>query len=262
MYSERNKKIELILQLVIRDISSRFKGSVLGKLWLVTTPILMLVIYTFVFSFVFKMRWGTENESLGFFALNIMIGMVLFNFFSESINRSTTIIRDNSSYVKRVVFQLNILPLVTVLSSLFNFLIAFGVFTIGYIIVLGIPDMGFLEFFILLIPLVLTVAGLSWFIATLGVFFRDLQHLIGTMLMMLMFMTPVFYSLDLVPSNIKVYLYLNPLVYYIEQSRSVLFNQSGLDFNSLGVSYIISMAIFYFGYKWFNKISKYFADVI
>lgn len=208
------------------------------------------------------MRWGRGDEGLGFFALNIMVGMIIYSFFSESIGRSSTVIRGNTSYVKKIVFPLNILPLVVVFSALFNAIIAFGVFLIGYFVVLGLPSLAIFQLIFLLLSLLLTVAGLSWVISSLGVFFSDLQHLIGTLLTMMMFMSPVFYSITMVPESMRELIYLNPLVYYIEGFRAVLFHGEILDSVDYLRNISISLLIFSLGYKWFNRVSKHFSDVI
>ncbi len=254
--------LELLLQLTKRDVFGKYKGSTIGGMWLVVTPIVMLAIYTFVFSIVFKMRWGSNEENIGYFALNIMTGMVIFSLFSEVVVRCSSVVRDHASYVKRIVFPLKLLPVVILLSAGFNTVVATLVFAFGYFLVLGVPDPSVLSLLILVIPFFILVLGIGLIVATFGVFFPDIKHISGTLMTMLMFMTPVFYSMELVPEDLHLLININPLVYYVEESRSILFQNGSLNIHSYLIQMIKATSIFLFGLYVFSKLNKYFADVI
>ncbi|MCX9465704.1 ABC transporter permease, partial [Vibrio cholerae] len=183
---------ELIKALVKRDILGRYRGSILGILWSFFNPLFMLAVYTFVFSEVFNARWGAGTDSKAEFALILFAGMLMFNLFSETINQAPNIILSNANYVKKVVFPLEILPVVNLLSSLFNTGISLIVWILAYTILIGIPHASLLLIPFILIPYVLFILGLGWIISSLGVYLRDVSQIIGVLTTVLMFMSGVF----------------------------------------------------------------------
>lgn len=182
----------------------------------------MLAVYTFVFSVVFQARWGAGSESKTEFALLLFAGLMMFNLFAECINRAPSLILSNTNYVKKVVFPLEILPAVTLLSALFHGLISLGVWLLAYL-VFGLPHATALYLPLIVLPFVLFILGLSWALASLGVFLRDVSQFIGVVTMTLMFLSPIFYPATALPEDYRHLLYLNPLTPVIEQTRDVLF---------------------------------------
>ncbi len=253
---------ELIKASAKREVLGRYRGSVFGLLWSFFNPLLMLAIYTFVFSVVFKARWDVNSESKTEFALVLFAGLIIFNLFSECINRAPAIILNNPNYVKKVVFPLEILPVVTLLSALFHALISLTVWLLAYMVFFGVPHVTVLYLPLVILPLMLFVMGVSWALASLGVFLRDVTQFIGTITTVLMFMSPIFYSASTLPETYRRLLFLNPLTPFIEQTRNVLYWGSAPNFTIVGIYTVISAMIAWLGFVWFQKTRKGFADVL
>jgi lipopolysaccharide transport system permease protein len=252
----------LLLLLTKREIIGRYQGSFLGFFWSFIHPILMLAIYTFVFGFVFKSRWGIEHENQTSFAVVLFTGLIIFNLFAECINKAPSLILNNINYVKKVVFPLEILPVVSLGAALFHTLISLIILLI-FMLFNGhtLSWSGFL-LPIVLTPLFLIILGLSWFLASIGVFIRDIGQIIGMMLTLFMFLSPLFYPVSVLPNDIQYLLFLNPLTLIIEQTRDVLLWQKLPDWQGLSLYYLISLLIAISGFWWFNKTRKGFADVL
>ena len=257
------KSWDLLQQLVKRNIQIRYKGSILGLFWLFATPLCMLAIYTFVFTVVFKARWGTEAEdSKAVFVLAMFCGLSIFNIFSESLNGAASVISGNPNYVKKVVFPLEVLPVASLLSALFFGLIWICILFFGVAIFMHKIYLTALCLPIILLPLVLFSCGLSWFIASLGVYFRDIPHSIGIVLQILFFMTPIFYSIEMVPEPYRAILRLNPLTDIVQNTRQIMIFGKWPNWSSTCIIMFFSLLVFQFGYVWFMKTKRGFADVL
>jgi lipopolysaccharide transport system permease protein len=254
---------QLIWQMARRDISSRYRGSLIGLAWSFINPILMLLVYTFVFSVVFKARWNTSlNESKTDFAIILFSGLIVFNLFAEIISRAPGLITSNVNYVKKVVFPLEILPWVALGSALFHAVISLLVLLfIQFILKLSLPWTS-IFFPLALLPLVFASVGLAWFLSALGVFVRDVGQITGIFITILMFMSAVFYPISALPEQYQRVLRLNPLVLIINESRKSLVLGEVPDWISILVALSISLAIAFAGFWWFQKVRKGFADVI
>ncbi|WP_083243750.1 ABC transporter permease [Aeromonas sp. DNP9] len=252
----------LIKAFVKRDILGRYRGSILGMLWSFFNPLFMLAVYTFVFSEVFNARWGVGTGSKAEFALILFAGMLMFNLFSETINQAPNIILSNTNYVKKVVFPLEILPVVNLLSSLFHAGISLIVWILAYSILIGIPHASSLFIPFIIIPYIFFILGLSWIISSLGVYLRDVSQIIGVLTTVLMFMSGVFYPISSLPEHYRSILYLNPLVPFIEQARDVLYFGKSPDLLMNGIIFIMSLLIAWVGFAWFQNTRKGFSDVI
>jgi lipopolysaccharide transport system permease protein len=254
---------DLLKQLAKQNVLGRYKGSGLGGLWSFVTPLFMLTIYTFVFSVIFKARWGTAvgNSRLEF-ALTIFCGLAVYNIFSESINSSATTIVSNVNYVKKVVFPLEILPVNMVMSALFFGGIWFIILFAGIGIFMHKICLTAICLPLILLPLILFTLGLSWFIASLGVYIRDVVHFIGLALQALFFMTPIFYPITMVPEQYQTILRLNPMTTIIQETRKVILYNKWPDWQLLGIVFIVSLVIFQLGYAWFMTTKRGFADVL
>jgi len=253
---------QLILRLAKRDVQARYKGSYLGLCWSLLSPLLMLTIYTFVFSVVFKSRWDTSSSTTGQFALLLFSGLIFFNIFAECVGRAPSLITENVAYVKKVVFPLEILPIVSLLSALFNAALAFLILIAFYPFVLGIPPWTIILTPLVLLPLVLITMGFSWFLASMGVFLRDLRQFIGIFITCLLFLSPLFYPLTAVPSALRRFYYLNPMTTILEQSKSVLFWNKLPNLIHLGLCLIFAWLACWLGFFWFMRTKKGFPDVI
>lgn len=245
-----------------REVLGRYRGSFLGLLWSFLNPIFMLAIYTFVFSVVFKARWSVESDSKTEFALVLFAGLIIFNLFSETINRAPSLVLNNPNYVKKVVFPLEILPMIALLSSLFHGMISLGVWLVAYLMFFGLPHATALYLPLLIFPFLLFVLGLTWGLASLGVFLRDVSQFIGTILTVLMFMSPIFYPVTALPEEFRQWLYFNPLTPFVEEARNVLYWGSTPNFSLLGIITLLSAFIAWLGFALFQKTRKGFADVL
>ena len=253
---------ELIKASTKREVLGRYRGSFLGLLWSFFTPLFMLAVFTFVFSVIFQARWGGGSGSKTEFALLLFAGLLVFNLFAECINRSPGLILANVNYVKKVVFPLEILPVVGLLTGLFHTLISFSVWMLFYIIFFGMPRLTVLYLPLVLLPFCFLLLGLSWALASLGVFLRDVSQVIGVMTTALMFLSPIFYPVTAFPQDYRFVLYLNPITTVVEQARNVLFWGQAPDFLMLGVYWLATLGMAWLGFAWFQKTRKGFADVL
>lgn len=252
--------------MIKREVIGRYRGSFLGLLWTFVNPILMLAIYTFVFGVVFKVRLDPQNTDIYddkfAFALLLFIGLILFNLFSECLSRAPGLVLANVNYVKKVIFPLEILPLVSLGSALFHAGISFLVlFT--FMLVIDHPIHWTLICLpVIVLPLLLLIMGLSWMLASIGVYVRDIGQFIGLILTMLLFMSPIFYPASALPESVRDYLFLNPLTFVIEQARAVTLYGQLPDWGGLVIYYMLACIIAWVGLMWFMKTRKGFADVL
>ena len=252
----------LIASLVKRDVVGRYQGSVLGIFWSFVNPLFMLAVYTFVFTVIFKSRWAGGTDSKIEFALLLFSGLIVFNLFAECINRAPNQITGNANYVKKVVFPLEILPWIAMGASLFHAAVSFLVWMIAYVIFIGVPHLTVFLLPIVLLPLILLVMGLSWVIASLGVYLRDIGQLVIICTTMLMFMSPIFYPASALPASYQKLFMLNPLVPVIEQVRGVMYWGQGVDWMLLSIYLAVALIVAWLGLAWFQKTRTGFADVI
>lgn len=253
---------ELVLASAKREVLGRYRGSVFGILWSFFNPLFMLAVYTFVFSEVFKARWSAGSESKTEFALVLFGGLIVFNLFAECINRAPGLILSNPNYVKKVVFPLEILPFVGLLSALYHALISLAVWLVAYALLFGVPHVTTLFLPLIILPFCLFIIGLSWALASLGVFLRDVSQFIGVLTTVLMFLSPIFYPATALPETYRYLLYINPLTPVIEQTRGVLFWGKSPDILVIGIYWLVAATIAWLGFAWFQKTRKGFADVL
>jgi len=253
----------LIGQLIRREVGQRYRGSYLGILWSFITPLLMLMIYTFVFSVIFKSSWQPGSETpIGEFALTLFAGLAAFNLFSEVVNRAPTLILIVPNYVKKVVFPLEILPIVAVGSALVNSLIAVCMVVIGRLFLMGRFSPTILLLPLPYLSLCLLSLGLGWFLASLGVYIRDIGSGISIIVQMLFFLSPVFYPVDAVPEFYRRVILINPLTSILTEFRQSLLWGEVFDLQAWGLWLVFTVLFAMFGYIWFMKTKKGFADVM
>ena len=245
-----------------REVLGRYRGSVLGIFWSFANPLFMLAVYTFVFSTIFKARWTGGTGSKIEFALVLFAGLIVFNLFSECISRAPSLILSNVNYVKKVVFPLEILPVVGLLSALFHSAVSLVVWLLAYLFLVGIPHITVLYLPLILVPLLLFTMGLSWALASLGVFLRDVSQFVNIAMTVLMFLSPIFYPATALPEAYRQLLSANPLVPAIEQTRAVLYFGISPDFQTLAIYWIATFVVAWLGFAWFQSTRKGFADVL
>lgn len=256
------KNKSLIFDLSKREILQKYRGSFFGIFWAFMIPILMLFIYTFVFSYIFQARWFSGSGVRIEFALQLFTGLIVFNFFSECVSKSPTLISSNANFVKKIIFPLEILPFINLISSLFHFLISLLTLLVAYIIFYGLPPISLLFMPIILIPLSLFTLGICWLVSSIGPFIRDISQLIGIVLTITMFMSPIFYPASALPENFQVLFLLNPLTSIIEMMRVIIFDGKLPDLFVFCISFITTSVIACCGYFFFQKLRSGFADVI
>jgi lipopolysaccharide transport system permease protein len=256
------REVGLVVQLVRREVEGRYRGSILGVLWSFIAPLFMLGVYTFVFGCVFQSRWNAEALKGAPFALVLFSGLMVFGLFSETVSRAGSVIIGNPNYIKRVVFPLETLPLIPFGSALVNFVIALGIFLTAHIWTIGVPHFEILLLPVVLLPLVLFSLGISWLLASLGVFLRDINQILPIVISALLFLSPVFYPSTAVPEALQPFYEWNLIGRGIETARTLMFSGTLPDgvlyLADLGASVLICQAGFYF----FQKTRKGFADVL
>jgi len=252
---------QLIVQMTKREVVGRYKGSVMGLAWSFFNPVFMLVVYTFVFSVIFKSRWGS-GDSKTLFAVVLFVGMIVLGLFSEVLNRAPSLILSNVNYVKKVVFPLEILPVIAMGAALFHSLISLGVLLVAFVLFNGYLHWTVIFTPLVLLPLVIVTLGISWILAAIGVFLRDVGQTIGIITTVLMFLSPVFYPVTSVPERFRPFIMANPLTFIIEQAREVLIWGHCPNWIGLGIYTVAATVVAWAGYALFQKTRKGFADVL
>lgn len=252
----------LIWQMTKRDVVGRYRGSVMGILWSFFNPVLMLAVYTFVFSVVFKARWSAGSESKTEFAIVLFVGMIVHALFSECVIKAPGLILGNINYVKKVVFPLEILPWITLGSAAFHMVVSTSVLLAFYAMVHGSLQWTIIFLPLIIAPLGLLTLGFSWFLASVGVYLRDVGQTVGILTTVLMFFSPVFYPVSALPQDYQLLLQLNPLTFIIEQGREVLVWGHMPDWIGLGRYWFYATLIAWLGFAWFQKTRPGFADVV
>lgn len=249
--------------LIKRAVLARYQGSVLGILWSLLTPILMLSVYTFIFSVVFKARWGSSvEETKAQFAVILFVGMVVHGFIAETLNSAPGLILGHVNYVKKVIFPLEILSVVSIGTTLFHTLISLIVLFAATL--LFNHELHATAFFVpvLLLPLVVLGLGLSWILASLGVYIRDISQTVSLSTTLLLFLSPVFFPVSALPEKYQAYALANPLTFIIEQCRGALIWGQTPDWSGFVIYFAIALVFAWGGYAWFQKTRRGFSDVL
>ncbi|WP_374407640.1 ABC transporter permease [Hydrogenophaga sp.] len=255
----------LILTLTRREVVGRYKGSVFGILWSFINPLVMLSVFTFVFGEIFKAKWGGDGPAqTGHleFAVALFAGLLQYNLFAECIGKAPYLVTNQPNYVKKIVFPLDTLPVVAMLAALFHFAIAYGII----LVLAAISQWQFhwtvLYTPLIMMPFVLLVLGVTWGLAALGVYLRDIGQLVPPALTAFLFLSPVFYPLSAVSPKLQVIYRLNPLTQVIEQVRGALLFGRSPDWATFWPYAIVCTVIGWLGFVVFQKTRQGFADVI
>lgn len=254
----------LIWQMIKREVVGRYRGSAMGMAWSLFNPVVMLTVYTFVFSEIFKTKWvgsdGDTNKTQ--FAVILFVGMIIQALFAEVFNKSPSLIISNANYVKKVVFPLEILSVVALGSALFHTFVSLLVLMGAFFIFNGYIHATVLLLPVVILPFIVFVLGLSWFIASLGVFLRDIGQFTTIITTVLTFLSPIFYPVSAVPVAFQPFMLANPLTFIIEQSREVMIWGHAPNWLGLMIYFCVSSVFAWLGFSWFQKTRKGFADVL
>jgi lipopolysaccharide transport system permease protein len=251
----------LIFTFAKRELLGRYKGSALGIAWAVLTPVVMIAIFTFIFAGIFGARFGATDSHWDY-ALYLFCGLLPWSMFQESLQQSANTIVVHSNLVKRVVFPLETLPAAQVLAALGNQIFATVALLIGSIIIRQRLELTALWLPVLLIPQLLFTLGASWLIASLGVFLRDITQGITLLLMAWMYLTPIIYPESIVPDRFRPIMNFNPFTALVRSYRRIFLESAAPDWSGLLYFTAFALVIFIFGYWWFARTRKSFADVV
>jgi len=252
----------LLWQFARREISGRYRGSLIGFGWAVLNPLLLLAIYTFVFSVVFRIRWDGPATDRGSFALVVYTGMIVHGFFAECMTRAPTLIVDNRNLVKKVVFPLQLLPWSVLVVAAFHFLVGLLLIVAATLIKTGALPVTAIALPLIVLPLALLSLGVAYACSALGVYLRDLSQVVGFLAMTLLFLSPVFYPASAVPEDWRWFIVLNPIATFIELTRGALLFGTWPAPESLLAIWSIGLAAAWLGFFWFQRTRKGFADVL
>ena len=251
-----------VWSLTLTGVSSRYRTSWFGLFWPVIHPVLLIGVFTFVFAYVMPLRWVAEESGGVGFPLFLYSGFLVFTFFADVVARAPTLVLENTNLVKKVVFPLEVLAMVSACTSLLFFAVNLGVFSV-FLALLGPGLPWFAPVLLgLFIPFALFLIGVAWFLSALTVYVRDVTHVIGIFVTAMMFFSPVFYPLSSAPEPVQAALSLSPLTIVIEGIRAVAFDHVLPDGGDMLILWVGSLAVFYLGYLWFQRVKEGFADVL
>ena len=253
---------DLVWQLTERDARARYRGSAGGLFWVAFHPLLMLGVYTLFFTELFPTRWSAAADTRTGFALVLFIGLLLHGLLAEVLTRAPSLIVGQANFVKKVVFPLDVLPVVNLGSTLFHFAIGIGIWLAFHVWQRGLPPATALWLPVVVAPLALVALGLSWLLASLGVFLRDIGHVVPVFATVLLFASPIFYPLASLREPLRSIVQWSPLTVPVEQARRVLLEGMHPDFVALGVYTLVALVVAYAGFVWFQGTRKGFADVV
>ena len=252
----------LLRQLIVREFNGRYRGSLLGVFWALFLPLCMLGVYTFVFAYIFRARWPIEVDSPIGYAPILFAGLIVHGVFAECASAAPHLILGHVTYVKKVIFPLEILPVIRVANALMHAGISFLVLLVFLGVAQGIVHWTIVYWPIVIAPYALINLGIVLFLSSVGVFLRDVSQLTGLIVMLSLFLTPIFYPISAVPDKFQLFMYMNPLTFAVEQTRAIAVFGQQPDWQGLAVYYAAGIAIAWLGFAWFQKTRKAFADVL
>lgn len=252
---------DLSLKLAYREVSAKYKGSHIGKLWLLIQQFFLVATYTLVFGTIFKSKWGDQIQGGAELAVMIYSGLIIFNLISEILNRSTTILQSNVNYIKKIVFPIEVLPASIVISSLYNF-------CIGILIAMALssflwsgPSLAYLFIPLAVIPILLMSLGFSYLLSATSLYIRDVEQVTQFLTSLLLFLTPIFYPIEAIPEQYRQYMKLNPISYAVETTRAILVYGTTPSVYQYVVQIIMGCLILWIGMRSFERLKRGFGDV-
>ncbi len=254
----------LLKQFLVREIEAKYKGSALGLFWALITPLVMMLVYTFVFTAIFNAKWDKPDgpSSTADYSLMLFTGFIAYNCFAESVLKAPLLVVGFPNLVKKVVFPIEIMPVSVVGSLLVHTLCSLVILFAGIFIIQGTLHWTALWLPLCYIPLIALSLGVSWLVASLGVFLPDINQFVTVAMQLIFFLTPIVYPITMPPEAVRPLLYMNPLTSIIENFRAILVTGTDPNWWSLSLVTIVCLAIMLLGYAFFMKSKRAFADVI
>ena len=251
----------LLFELIKREFSGRYRGSFGGIVWSFLQPLFLLSVYTIAFGVILKSRWGFSGGTAEY-ALMLFAGLIVFNVFAEVLNKSPTLVTDNPNFVKKVVFPLELLPVITVATALIHAAIGLAVWLLGYSLLFGVPKATVIFAPVVFLCFVPVLLGLGWLLSALGVIVRDIGQFTSMLGHTLLFLTPIFYSVEAAPPLLQNLLLINPLTFIVEQLRLILYYGQIPVLSGLGVYLVLSSIFAFFAMAIFKRLRPTFADMV
>jgi lipopolysaccharide transport system permease protein len=251
----------LVLELAKREFTGRYRGSFGGLAWSFAQPLFLLAVYTVAFGVILQARWGFAGGTREY-ALMLFAGLIVFNAFAECLNNAPSLIASNPNYVKKVVFPLEVLPWVTALAALLHAVIGIAVWLVGYAVLVGTPSPAVVFFPAVLLALFPVLLGVGWLLSAVGVVVRDVGQLTGLIAHALLFLTPIFYSIDAAPAPLQRLLLLNPLTFVVEQLRIVLYHGQAPGWTGLAAYFVLASVFALLSLAVFRRMRPRFADLL
>jgi lipopolysaccharide transport system permease protein len=262
MFRRAWKHRHLLSLLIERNVEASFRGSVLGKLWTALVPLLRLAVYTLVLGFILRVKWPGHGNTPLETALLYFVGLTFYDFFMEAISTAPSLMHDNVNYVKKVVFPLEILPCAMLGAALVRLGVTSTILLIFFLVIRGVPPLATLAVPLVVAPFALIVLGAVWFLSALGAYVRDLRQLMGVVALMMMYLSPIFFPLAMIPERARPFFYANPLAFMIESTRAALFSAEWPNWAGLALYSAIALLFAAAGYRWFLRVKPGFADVV
>ena len=262
-------RADLIWQFASRELLERHKGAMLGVIWNVLSPLLTLSVYTFVFGFVLNVRWENRGGARWSdmdphlsFALILFCGHAVAHLFTESVSRAPMLVASRPNLVRKVVFPLEILPVSVIVAGLVTLGVSIAILAVCLLIFAGKVPLTAPLALVPLVPLVMLSLGVSWFLASLGVFLRDVRNVVQVVVHVLVFMSAVFYPIERVPERWQPVVYYNPLAVIIENVRRPLLWGEMPHWDRLAWITLLAVIVMQTGYAWFMRTKRGMADVV
>jgi lipopolysaccharide transport system permease protein len=253
---------DLLGRLTAREVSQRFRGSQLGLVWAVLTPLLTAAVFTLVFTGVFPTRWPNTGGSPLDFMLILLVGLAVHGVLAEALGRAPLLVVQNASYVTKVVFPLEVLPLVATLAALVNGGITLAIMLLGHLALKGLPPATALLLPLILLPYLLFVVAAVTAAAAAGVFIRDLQLAVAPLLTLMMFLSPMFFPMEAVPGAWRPVFWANPITLIMEEARAVLFFGRWPRLGLLALYGAFALGLLAVANWMFQRLRRGFADVL
>lgn len=252
----------LVHSLVVRDLRARYAGTALGFLWAFASPLLLLAVFTFVFSEVFQAKWNIPVDDKFGFALVLFSGLMLYWCFADCLTRAAGLIGEHAVFVRKLVFPVDILAWVVVLGALIHLVISWALFMIAHLVLIGPIPVTALLLPIILLPFALFLLGMTWIVAAVGVYLRDLGQIIAVLVTLLLFASPIFYPIEILPDWFRPWMALNPIAHVVESGRGLLLWGELPAALNYAVACAICTASAWLGLLVFRKLKRSFADVL